>query len=161
MARTTLEDPIKVFRYKLEIAGFMGRYGFSEITGLEGETEVAEYREGGMNDTVQKSPGITKFADVTLRRGQLVGPSSGYNMLYEWYQEIFSATRGTGTAENFRRTLTLTQYTPLNQPGRVWTIDEAWPKKYKPFSDLNATSSDNSIEEVVICHEGIQLIAGF
>jgi phage tail-like protein len=81
-------------------------------------------------------------------------------MLYEWYNEIFSVTSGSGTAENFRRTLTLTQYNALNQPGRIWSISEAWPKKYKPFSDLNGTSSDNSIEEVVICHEGIQLIFG-
>lgn len=162
MARTTVEDPIKVFRFRVEIPQFSGvRLGFSEVTGLESETEVAEYREGGMNSTPQKSPGLTKFTDLVLKRGQLFDAGLGADFMYAWTGAVYSASRGASVGSTltlFRYDLFIGQYANDNSLVRRWKLVEAWPKKWKPFSDLNGTSSDNSIEELTLAHEGFERI---
>ena len=60
--------PLPKFHFELEWGGT--RLGFTEVTGLDFETEVIEYREGNLpayNKT--KQPGLTKYTDVTLKRG--------------------------------------------------------------------------------------------
>lgn len=46
---------------------------FSEVEGLEFEETPIEYREGSENTTVRKFSGISKYANITLRR------PSGFN----------------------------------------------------------------------------------
>jgi phage tail-like protein len=163
MARTSEQDPIKVFRYAVTISGFGGvTIGFTEITGIESETEKTEYREGGMNDTVQKSPGLTKFADVVFKKGQMyaaAGAGAQADLCWEWMQSVYNAAKGgagiPGSSLNdIRREISVTQFMSTGTIARRWKIVEAWPCKWKPFTDLNGTSSDNSIEELTIAHEG-------
>ena len=156
MGRASVEDPLKVFRYRVEIDG-VARAGFTEVNGLERETDVAEYREGGMPETPQKSAGISKFPDITLKRGQIVGSSrGGDDDLINWSDEVHDVAAG-GNGENYRRDLDIIQFNSLNVEVRRWRVFNAWPRRSKPMSDLNGTSSDNSFEEVVLCHEGYKL----
>ncbi len=60
-------DPYKSFNFRVEIDG-IAHAAFSEVTGLESETAVIEYRAGGEN-VVRKLPGLTKFGNIVLRRG--------------------------------------------------------------------------------------------
>jgi hypothetical protein len=62
------DDPYKAFNFLVEIDG-IARAVFSEIGGLESETVVIEYRAGGEPNTVRKLPGLTKYANIVLRRG--------------------------------------------------------------------------------------------
>jgi phage tail-like protein len=39
------------------------------VSGLESETEVIEYRTGSESNALRKLPGLTKHANVVLRRG--------------------------------------------------------------------------------------------
>jgi phage tail-like protein len=154
MARTSAEDPIKVFRFTVDIGSI--NIGFMECSGLKASTEVSEYREGGDNETVKKSPGLTKFDDITLKRGQILNGSQ--NAFQIWYQRVHDVTGGVGGAPDFRRDIEITQYNRNGDAAVRWRIHEAWPKEFKPFSDLNATSNDNSIEELVITHEGFEKV---
>jgi len=44
--------------------------GFSEVSGLTTDTNVAEYRDGSdATSHPRKSSGLSKFTDVTLKRG--------------------------------------------------------------------------------------------
>lgn len=152
-ARASTNDPIKVFRFRVEIDGMI-RAGFSECSGLSRTTAVAEYREGGMNDTVQKSAGLTTFGDLTLKRGQILGGDlGGEDDFKDWCQQVFDVSVS-GNAANYRRTFDVVQFNSLNQEVRRWTIFNAWPTGYKATGDLNASSSDNSIEELTIAYEG-------
>lgn len=150
MARTSVEDPLKVFRFVVEMGG--SRVGFMECNGLERNTEVAEYREGGDNETPKKSAGLTKHNDITLRRGQIL--DAGQNDLYTWAQEVFSVTSQGGEAVDYRRDIDIVQFERGGTAAARWRVYECWPNKFKPFSDLNATSNDNSIEELVLVNEG-------
>lgn len=108
-----------------------------------------------MNETPQKSAGLTKFNDITLKRGQIIGSSrGGADDLLDWYQLVKQANQTQGNAPNYRKDLTIKQYDATNTLVKAWIVRDAWPKRYKPFSDLNATSNDNSIEELLLAHEG-------
>jgi len=157
MARASIEDPLKVFRFRVVIDGFV-RAGFSEVDGFEQDTEEAAYREGGFNDTKQKSAGLTNFGDITLKRGQIVGSQrGGDDDFIAWGQQVFNVSAA-GNAENYRRDLDVEQYSATNVRVRVWRVYEAWVKKFKPMSPLKADASENSYEEIVLANEGWQQV---
>lgn len=151
--RSALEDPLKVFRYRITIGNSV--YGFSECSGLESETEVIEYREGGDNDTPRKSAGLTKYTDITLKRGQR-DTSQGANILADWYGDVMSMKRIGGNNASYRKEVLITQMNAQNKPAVTWVISQAFPKKYKAMSDLSGTGNTDSIEELTITHEGFE-----
>ena len=153
MARASIEDPLKVFRFRIVVDGFV-RAGFSECTGFERDTEEAAYREGAFNETKQKSAGLTNFGDITLKRGQIVGSQrGGDDDFITWAQQVFDVAAA-GNAANYRKDLDIEQYSASNIRVRVWRVYESWPKKFKPMSDLKADASENSYEELTIANEG-------
>jgi phage tail-like protein len=158
MARASVEDPLKIFRFRIEVDG-MARAGFSEMTGLARSTDVAEYREGGMNETPQKSAGLSKFSDLTLKRGQILGSSrGGDDDFIVWATQVHDVAVG-GNAAVYRRDLDVVQFDSSNQEVRRWRILNAFPNSYKAYGDLNGSSSDNSMEELVLAYEGFELAA--
>ena len=155
MARAAIQDPMKVFRFRVVIDGFV-RFGFSEASGLSKETAVVEYREGGMNETPQKSAGLTTYGDITLKRGQYDPSLPGANDFLNWVNQVHRVAV-MGNAEQYRKDIEIEQYNAVNQRVRSWKVSHAWPKSHKAFGDLNATSNDNSLEELVLAHEGFEL----
>lgn len=156
MARASIEDPIKIFRFQVSI-GDVPVIGFSEISGLSRTTAVAKYREGGDNITEQKSAGLTEFPAITLRRGQIVSGDKSLLSLfvYNWVAQLGIVTDTAAIfANGYRRDLTITQYSTTNDVVRAWNIINAFPSEYKPMSDLKAQASENSFEEIKLEHEG-------
>ena len=153
MARASVEDPLKVFRYRVVIDGFV-RAGFTKVSGFGRDTEEASYREGAFNDTKQKSAGLTNFGDLTLTRGQIVqSQRGGDDDVVTWADDVFDITTS-GNAANYRKDLDIEQYSASNVRARVWRVYECWVKGFKPMSDLDANASENSYEEMTIAHEG-------
>ena len=58
-------DPFTSYNFLLEIEGITID-GFSEVTGLNSEQNVVEYRDGNEGLTPRKLPGLTKFGNITL-----------------------------------------------------------------------------------------------
>lgn len=156
--RTDQEDPLKVFRFHVEIDGF-ARFGFQKVSGLQAQTEKVEYREGGSNTTVQKSPGLTKYPDITLERGQILAAGAGDNDILTWYRQVFdvSAKKANSSAA-FRRDIDLVQFDKEGTEVKRWRVYEAWPSDFTPMGDLDGQSSNDSIEKMVIAHEGFDLV---
>lgn len=150
MARTSVEDPLKVFRFIVEMGG--SRVGFMECTGLDMNTDETEYREGGDNETAKKSAGLTKFGDITLKRGQIL--DEGQNDFYDWAQEVMNVQAQGGSTRDYRRDIDIVQFERGGLEVVRWRVENCWPKRFKPFGDLNAMSNDNSIQEVVLSNEG-------
>lgn len=152
--RTSQEDPLGNFLFVVEIDGF-SRFGFTKCSELEAKTEVIEYREGGDNTTPRKSPGQTKFSDITLSRGQILKAGAASEDIMTWYQQVFDiSAKKPGAKADFRRTIEIVQFTREGVEAARWRVKEAWPLNFKPFGALDASASDNSITEMVICHEG-------
>lgn len=156
--RTDAEDPMKVFRYHVEIQQF-ARFGFSQVTGLNSQTDVTEYREGGQNSTAQKSPGQTKFPDVVLQRGQIFAAGFGDKDMLSWALQVFNvSTKLASTPKAFRRTIDIVQFDKEAVERYRWRLVQAWPSQFKPMGDLDALASGSSLESMTIVHEGFRLI---
>lgn len=157
MARGALEDPLKEFRFRVKVDEFV-RAGFTEVTGLDRETEEAKYREGGFNETPQKSAGLTTFPVLTLKRGLIVGSArGGDDDFLNWSQQVFDVASA-GNAVNYRRDLDIELYDATNVRAKVYRVYNAWPTGYKPYSDLKGDGSNNLIEEMRLSHEGWEVV---
>src|SRR3954453_3329761 len=73
-------DPYQACNFVIEIEGLLVG-GFTECSGLEVETELFDYREGGVNDYTHRFAGATKSGPLVLKHG--LTPSDG---LWRWYQ---------------------------------------------------------------------------
>ncbi len=74
-------DPVAAFRFTVTFDD-LPPGGFSDCTGLQSETEVQEYAEGGLNTHTWRLPGRTKQSNVTLKRGIV------NKVLWDWYDAI-------------------------------------------------------------------------
>jgi phage tail-like protein len=143
------QDPFGNFRFKLEL-GDVEVAGFAECTGLNIETKVMEYKEGGNNATTLKFPEPSTFGNVTLKRGV-----TNSNELIEWQLDVVAGTfKKNGRANNPSIAVVL-----MNEKGedvRRWNLVRAFPVKWVG-PDLKATASEVAIETLELAHEGIQI----
>jgi len=157
MGRTYQEDPLKVWNFVVEVDGF-ARAGFTECLGMERTTEVATYREGGQNSTEQKSAGQTTYANITLKRGQIISTLPGEDDFYDWASDVHSVT-GNGVAAQYRRDFDIVQFDAAGVEVKRWNVVNAFPMRFKPMGDGNAMEKQgNSIEELELAHEGFDKV---
>ena len=72
------EYPLSKFHFQIEWGGT--QIGFTEVTGLDVETEVIEYRHGASPEYHKtKMPGMRKYSNITLKRGTFQGDNDFYN----------------------------------------------------------------------------------
>jgi phage tail-like protein len=143
MATGARVDPLRNFNYVLEIDGIT-QGGFTECTGFELSTDPIEYREGGMNTTVRKLPGLTKYANITLKWGL-----TDSKELYEWYREVID-----GKIKRKTGSIIILDHDGITEKVR-WNFKDAWPTKYNP-SDMNAKGNEVAIETLELAIEGIE-----
>src|SRR5215208_5937422 len=79
------KDPYLGSHFFIEIDG-IDHGGFTECAGLQVETEVTEYAEGGNNGYMHKLVGRTKYMNLTLKWGMVDSDA-----LWMWYLDV---TRG-------------------------------------------------------------------
>lgn len=135
-------DPFGAFRFLVEIDG-IPRASFTECTGLDSETTVVEYRTGDLR-THLKLPGITRFSNITLRRGLTRDLS-----LYRWRQTVVE-----GAPERKNGSVLLLD--DGNTPVLRWNFRNGWPCKLSGPA-LNARAEEVAIETLEIAHEGLEL----
>jgi len=154
MAEKKIDYPLPKFHFKVEW-GDKFRIGFTEVSGLDFETEVIEYREGDSN-TYHKSkqPGLTKYSNITLKRGMFKGDADLYN---EW-KKTFFFQEGDKTGSKYRRTITISLLDENHKPVFVWNLTNAWPSKVQS-TDLKADANEVAIETMEIVHEGLTIEA--
>ncbi|GGS22328.1 hypothetical protein GCM10008961_12270 [Deinococcus knuensis] len=69
-------------RYQVSIDG-LEHAAFSEVSGLQVETETMDFIEGGVNDRVLRLPVRSRVGNLILKRGMVSG-----NELLEWHLNI-------------------------------------------------------------------------
>ena len=132
------------FHFQAEWAG--KRIGFTEISGLDVETEVIEYREGSNPEyNKQKIPGMQKFSNITLKRGVMQSD----NDFFDWWNTV-----ALNTVE--RRDVTISLLNEAHEPVMVWKVKNAWPAKITS-TDLKADGNEIAIETIEIAHEGLSI----
>ena len=62
--------PLPKFYFSVDIGEEFTDLPFQEVSGLDVETEVIEYRHGNSpSHSTIKMPGMMKFGDITLKKG--------------------------------------------------------------------------------------------
>ena len=135
------EIPLVNFHFQVEWGGT--KIAFTEITGLEMEHEVLEYRHGASPEfSVQKIPGLTKYSNIVLKRGLFEDD----NEYYAWFKEIRDSSK--------RRDIVIKLLNEDHNPVFVWKVRDAWPT-FIQYSKLHATQTAVMIEQMELAHEGI------
>ena len=142
MPRRDPFDPYAAFNFKLEIEGITVA-GFSEVTGLNQESNVIDYREGQEGITPRKLPGLNKFGNITLKRGISADLS-----VYSWRKTV---TDGDITRKNASIVLHNEKHDEVVR----WNLVNAWPSKYTG-PDLKANANEIAIESIELTHEGVE-----
>lgn len=140
------QDPYRNFRFRLEIDGIQTA-GFSEVSIAPTTTDVVEYREGTDPAHVRKLSGLTKFGNVTLKRG-----ATGSLELFSWHKQIVSGQ----LAANRKKVVIVVQDESGADQAR-YVVSEAWPIKYDA-GDLNAKGNDVFIETLELVNEGVERV---
>jgi phage tail-like protein len=136
-------DPYAAFNFQLEIDGIT-RAGFSECTGLNGEANVIEYREGNESLTTRKLHGLIKYGNLTLKWGVSQDPE-----LFTWFKTVID-----GDIDR-KQTMSVVLLDEQRNEAVRWNIINAWPSKYV-VPDLKADGNEIAFESVELCHEGVE-----
>ena len=138
------QAPLVAFKFQVEWGGT--RAGFAEVSGLDLDIAVIEYREGNSRDgTGIMIPGRPKWANVTLKRG-IIAPDN------EFFQWIVTALGGAVE----RRDVTISLLDADHQPAKTWKVRSAIPVGLRG-PHLDATANEIAIEELILAHEGFQI----
>jgi phage tail-like protein len=141
MATGERKEPYLSYNFAVEIDGLA--MGFSEVSGLQTEIEVQEYREGGVNEFIHKRAGPAKYpSNLILKKGV-----TDVSVLWNWYRDVAQ-----GTID--RKTVYVVLLDSTGEEKLRWNFQQAYPVKWVG-PDLKATASEVAVETVELAHSGL------
>ena len=139
------KDPFAQFNFIVEIEGDQTA-GFTEVSGINAESDIIEYREGNEPPRVRKIPALFKFGNITLKRGYTLD-----RKLWDWRKTTLD-----GQTE--RRSGAIILLDENREPKLRWEFFEAWVSKYEGPA-LNATANEAAVESIELVAEKVELVA--
>lgn len=140
-------DPYVAFHWKLEISGLTFGH-FFEVTGLDSQTEVVKYREGGRNENEHHLMGQTTYSNITFKHGM-----TDNRTLSEWRGKVDSFF-GRPMARRDGSIIMLN----FNQEMARWNFKRGWPCKLQGPT-LTGFNSMITVETLEIAHEGLERVS--
>ena len=138
------DDPFRNFKVRVEIDG-VAEAAFSEVAIGDTSTEAIDYREGNEPNHVRKLPGMTKYGNITLKRGV-----TDSQVIYQWHKDIVDGKIG-----DKRKSIAIVVIDESGKDKARFVVSECWPTKYDP-SDLNGKGNEVFIELLELVNEGIE-----
>jgi phage tail-like protein len=140
--------PLPKFYFEVDITDVGTKLPFQEVSGLDMETQVIEYRAGNSPTfSTIKMPGIAKSGNVTLKKGIFAKD----NTFFDWQKKITMNTVQ-------RSTVTIRLLDESGSPTMTWTLTNAWPTKITG-TDLKSDGNEVAVESLELAHEGFTLTA--
>ena len=138
--------PLPKFYFEVDgLGGGIGNY-FHEVSGLDTETQVIEYRHGDSKAfSPIKMPGLKKVGNVTLKKGVFVKD----NKFWAWYETIKMNTVK-------RETVVIKLLDEAARTTMTWTLTNAWPTKITG-TDLKADGNEAAIETIELAYETLTI----
>lgn len=137
--------PLPKFHFQVQWGG--ERIGFTEVTGLDIQVEMIEYREGSSPEYHKiKMPGMQKFSNITLKRGSIEGDSD----FYKWINTISLTVAD-------RRDIVISLLNETHSPVMSWKAKNAFPVKVQA-SDLKSDGNEVAVETLELAHEGLNIL---
>lgn len=145
MPASKRKQPYESFRFKIAIDNLISG-GFSECSGLQVETEVEDFREGGCNEYAHKLPKATKYGSIVLKRGYM-----DTDNIHTWQSSI----REGRPFE--RKNMSVILLDSQGNTVRQWDFKEAFPVKWNT-SEFKADSSALLVETFEFVHHGLIMV---
>lgn len=143
----SLTDAFPSARFFVEIDG-VTRARFQQCSGIEMQTEVMEYQEGGLNSFVHKLPGRTKFSNLTLKWG-----STDTTDLWDWYLRLAVNKQKKPQKKN----VSVIQFNPAGVEVRRWNLVNAYPVKWTGPS-FDANSTEVGVETLELAYDEFKFV---
>ncbi|WP_075342972.1 phage tail protein [Tenacibaculum agarivorans] len=138
--------PLTKFYFTVSLGSQDNTASFQEVSGLDTETQVVEYRHGDSKTfSTIKMPGLAKFGNVTLKKGVFVKD----NNFWKWYDAIKMNTIK-------RETVVIKLLDESGSPTMTWTLTNAWPTKITG-TDLKSEANEVAVETLELAHEGLTI----
>lgn len=136
--------PLPKFYFQVKIGDQEG--AFQEVSGLDIEAQIIEYRHGNSPDfSTIKMPGIKKYSNVTLKKGVFKDDKS----FWDWFNKIKM-----NTIERVAVTISLLD--EAGSPVQTWTLKNAWPTKITG-TDMKSDGNEVAVETIEVAHEGVTI----
>ncbi|MGE0642607.1 MAG: phage tail protein [Nitrospira sp.] len=142
MATGDRKDPYVSCQFLVEIDG-VTKLGFRECSGLDSAQDPVEYREGNEGPTVRKLPGLTKYSNISLKRGV-----TDDTQICKWRENASE-----GKIERKNGSIILLDHERKEKVR--WNFVNAWPTKWTGPT-FNATANEVAIEQLDLAHEGVK-----
>jgi phage tail-like protein len=144
MAKTgDRDDPYAGYNFIVNING--AQAGFSEVSGLDTENDIIEYRNGNELARKRKLAGLQKYPQIVLKRGFTDSAE-----LWQWRKTVLD-----GKTE--RRSGAIVVLNEAREEALRFEFVEGWPSKWQGPA-LNAGNSEAAIETLEIACEAIILV---
>jgi len=136
--------PLVKFAFEVDWGGT--KVGFQEVSGLNAEVALIEYRHGASPDFSKiKMAGMKTFSNITLKRGTFKSD----NEFFDWFRTI-----QLNTVE--RRSITISLLDENGAPAVTWKVKNAFPLKLQS-TDLKAEGNEVAVETLELAHEGLTI----
>ncbi len=136
------QDPYLGFRFRIEIDGIIVG-GFYEASGLQAETQVEEFREGGVNNYIHRLPKETRYPNLVLKRGLMDSDA-----LWNWHQDVVQGVVS-------RKTIHLILLDNQGKDSWRWTFEQAYPIKWSG-TEFKADAASLAFETIELAHNGFK-----
>jgi len=138
--------PLPNYRFKVDWGDIVQNILFQEVSGLDSEIQLIEYRKGDSPDFGQvKMPGIAKYGNVTLKRGVFLNSGSFWKL----YDELKLNTIK-------RQTVTIKLIDEIGKVVITWTLINAWPTKISS-TDLKSDGNQVAIDSIELAYQELTI----
>ena len=145
--------PIAKFHFRATIDG--NAISFQEVSGLDQETQVIEYRHGDSDEFhMSKRAGLMKFTNVIFKKG--VFQDDG--RLLELFNKVYQDKAYYGKADT-RMDILVELLDEAGDTMMHWNIVKAFPIKLQGTT-MKSDSNEVAIETIEFAHEGITVEMG-
>ncbi len=140
--------PIAAFHFRVTIDST--QISFQEVSGLDHETDVIEYRHGDSEVFSKiKMAGLMKYPDLTCKKGVFKDD----DRLLELLNKIYEKEYYSNNAES-RKFILVELLDEVGDTMMTWNITRAFPIKLTGPT-LNSQNSEVAIEEITFAYESI------
>jgi phage tail-like protein len=152
MAAGANEFPLPKFFFEVEIGGAV--IPFQEVSGLDQEADVLEYRHGDAKDFVtQKRLGMVKTSTISMKKG-IFSDDTDLNDLFKKIYDKDAYFSQVDAPDLLQITVKLKD--EKEKDVVVWKIKNAVPIKFVG-TDLKSDANEVAIEQIDFVHMGIEI----
>jgi phage tail-like protein len=129
--------------------------GFAEVSGLNSELEMEDFREGGRNIGPRRFPRWGRYPNIVLRRGVTTDTT-----LWDWWADVIMRSytldaKGTPAPKRVPRRNAVILVDGFDHKAIAgWFVSNALPERLSG-PGLNARGNEIAIETLELSHEGV------